>query len=372
MEYFRNRFRLTPKALSSLLHGGLVLKLSMIAQRLKLSESTVSRALNDYQDIALETKELVRKTAAELGYVPNMHARRLASGKADTIAFVMPRTDGQLNAAFLGELMTGMAEALTARGWDLSVLVPRSLDEELAMYRNISRTRHVSGLIISRTLTKDIRFQFLKELGIPFVAHGRSLDSDQAAWIDVDNLAAFRDMAAHFIAFGHRRIGHIGGPDTYNFAVERAKGWRTALEENGISATPDLLEVADLSFNGGEAAMRRLLALEDPPTAVCCISDVVAIGAMRALRAHGLVPGQEVSVVGYDGLDIGAWLEPPLSTMKQPLQSAGQQLVKIVTSMVEKGDMPADHQQLYRATLVRRGTDNPPSADWPARSRSKS
>tara|TARA_Y100001954_G_C15517070_1_gene457411 strand:+ start:203 stop:511 length:309 start_codon:yes stop_codon:yes gene_type:complete len=75
----------------------------MIAQRLKLSESTVSRALNDYQDIALETKELVRKTAAELGYVPNMHARRLASGKADTIAFVMPRTDGQLNAAFLGE-----------------------------------------------------------------------------------------------------------------------------------------------------------------------------------------------------------------------------------------------------------------------------
>ena len=88
----------------------------MIAQRLKLSESTVSRALNDYQDIALETKELVRKTAAELGYVPNMHARRLASGKADTIAFVMPRTDGQLNTAFLGELMTGMAEALTACG----------------------------------------------------------------------------------------------------------------------------------------------------------------------------------------------------------------------------------------------------------------
>ena len=113
------------------------MKLAMIAQRLNLSESTVSRALNDYQDIAIETKALVRKTAAELGYVPNMHARRLASGKADTIAFVMPRTDGQLNAAFLGELMTGMAESLTARGWDLSVLVPRNLDEELAMYRNI-------------------------------------------------------------------------------------------------------------------------------------------------------------------------------------------------------------------------------------------
>ena len=131
------------------------MKLNMIAQRLNLSESTVSRALNDYRDISADTKALVRKTAAELGYMPNMHARRLASGNADTIAYVMPRSDGQLNASFLGELMTGMAEALTARGWDLSVLVPRSVDEELEMFRNISRTRHVSGLVEVVTASCD-------------------------------------------------------------------------------------------------------------------------------------------------------------------------------------------------------------------------
>ena len=341
------------------------MKLNMIAQRLNLSESTVSRALNDYRDISADTKALVRKTAAELGYMPNMHARRLASGNADTIAYVMPRSDGQLNASFLGELMTGMAEALTARGWDLSVLVPRSVDEELEMFRNISRTRHVSGLVISRTLTKDVRFQLLKELNIPFVAHGRSLDSDQAAWVDVDNAAAFTEMTTHFASLGHRRIAHIGGADTYNFAVQRAKGWRTALEMLALPYDAGLYDVTDLSFDGGEAAMKRLLALPEPPTAVCCISDVVAIGAMRALRENGLVPGREVSIIGYDGLDIGAWLEPPLSTMKQPLQSAGQQLIEMVTRMVEKGDAPQDHQKLYRATLVRRGTDNPPSADWP-------
>jgi LacI family transcriptional regulator len=88
---------------------------------------------------------------------------------------------------------------------------------------------------------------------------------------------------------------------------------------------------------------------------------------MRALRDCGLVPGQEVSVIGYDGLEIGAWLESPLSTMKQPLQSAGQHLVDIVINLVENGDAPQDHQKLYRATLVRRGTDNPPLADWPKR-----
>ena len=113
--------------------------------------------------------------------------------------------------------------------------------------------------------------------------------------------------------------------------------------------------------------MQSLLMLPEPPTAVCCISDHVAIGAMRALRDYGLVPGREVSIIGYDGFEIGNWLEPPLSTMKQPLHSAGQQLVEIVIKMVENGDSPEDHQKLYRATLVRRGTDNPPVPGWPKR-----
>ena len=106
-------------------------------------------------------------------------------------------------------------------------------------------------------------------------------------------------------------------------------------------------------------------ALNDPPTAVCCISDHVAIGAMRAARDCGLVPEREVSIIGHDRLEIGNWLEPPISTMTQPLQATGQQLVEIIINLVEKGDCPEDHQKLYRATMVRRGTDNPSVSGWP-------
>ena len=186
------------------------------------------------------------------------------------------------------------------------------------------------------------------------------MDSAATAWIDVDNVTAFSDMTAHLIELAHRRIAHIGGEESYNFSSQRARGWRDALVKAGITVDPDLHQKAELSYEGGAVAMQSLLMLADPPTAVCCISDHVAIGAMRALRDFGLVPGHEVSVIGYDGLEIGNWLEPPLSTMKQPLQSAGQQLVEIVINMVENGDSPEDHQKLYRATLVRRGTDNPP------------
>ena len=334
--------------------------LKVIAERLNLSESTVSRALNDYRDISARTKALVRDMAKELDYEPNTHARRLASGKSDTIGYVMPMQDGQLTETFLGELMAGMAKTLAGRGWDLMVLAPHTPEDELAMFRKIASARHVSGLIISRTYSNDPRFRILQELDIPFVAHGRSSDSMSAAWLDVDNEAAFREMASYLASLGHRLIAHIGGPPVYNFARQRAEGWQAGLQDAGLELTAGYHQATELSFEGGEAAMTRLLSLEAPPTAVCCVSDVVAIGAMRAIREAGYLPGREISVIGYDGLEIGALLDPPLTTMSQPLQSAGSRLAEMLITIVEGDSMPADNQQLFRASLVRRGTANPP------------
>lgn len=334
--------------------------LKVIAERLNLSESTVSRALNDYRDISARTKTLVRDLANELGYEPNTHARRLASGKSDTIGYVMPMQDGQLTETFLGELMAGMAKTLAGQGWDLMVLAPLTPEDELAMFKKIASARHVSGLIISRTYSNDPRFRILQELDIPFVAHGRSSDSMSAAWLDVDNKAAFHEMTSYLAALGHRRIAHIGGPAVYNFARQRADGWQAGLQDAGLELIAGYHEVSELGFEGGEAAMTRLLSLETPPSAVCCVSDVVAIGAMRAVREAGYVPGRDISLVGYDGLEIGALLDPPLTTMSQPLQSAGSRLAKMLITIVKGDSMPADNQELFRASLVRRGTANPP------------
>ena len=339
-------------------------RLRVIAERLNLSESTVSRALNDYQDISSRTKQLVRDVADELGYEPNMHARRLASGKSDTIGYVMPAQDGQLTETFLGELIAGLATALAGRSWDLTVLAPNNVEEEMAIFQKIARTRHLSGLVISRTYSDDPRFRILRELDIPFVSHGRSNDCVDTAWIDVDNEGAFAEMTAHLASLGHRRIAHIGGPSLYNFARQRANGWRRGLTEAGLAVTPEYAETTELSFEGGRAAMQRLLVLDDVPTGVCCVSDVVAIGAMQAIREAGLRPGREISIIGYDGLDLGAWLDPPLTTMRQPLQSAGRMLADMLIKLVEGEKQPCDSQELFRASLVRRGTANPPTEGW--------
>lgn len=338
-------------------------RLKAIAAQLNLSQSTVSRALNDYQDISARTKQLVREVADELGYQPNIHARRLALGKSETLGYVMPWQDRQITESFLSELMAGMARALVTYGWDLTVLVPHSVDEELELFQRIARTRHISGLVISRTYSDDRRLEVLRDLQIPFVSHGRSNDSDATAWLDVDNELAFAEMTGHLASLGHRRIAHIAGPEVYNFARQRTDGWRRGIGEAGLDPHSAPLEMTELSFEGGKAAMQRLLALETPPTAVCCVSDVVAIGAMRAIREAGLVPGREISLVGYDGLEIGAWIEPPLTTMRQPQHSAGRRLAEMLISLVEGRTRPSNNQELVRASLVRRETANPPFSD---------
>ena len=337
--------------------------LKSIAKKLSLSESTVSRALNNYKDISKSTKELVNKTVNKMGYQPNVFARRLASGNPECLGFVIPWRDGQLNDPFLGELMAGMSSALNKNGWDLTVLVAKSLEEEIQLFKKLSVSKNISGLVISRTLRKDKRFGLLTNLKIPFVAHGRSNDCNESAWLDIDNEAAFYDMAKHFISLGHKKIAHIGGPSIYNFSIQRESGWRQGISEVGYDLPNEYLQIAELSFEGGMKAMDKLLSLDVPPTSVCCVSDTVAVGAMQSIRNHNLSPGKEVSLIGYDGLELGAWIDPPLSTMKQPLQSVGEDLALMLMNLVNRKKRPAELQKLFRASLLRRGTDNPPAVD---------
>ena len=138
--------------------------LKSIARKLSLSESTVSRALNDYKDISKTTKKLVNETVVELGYQPNIFARRLASGNPECLGFVIPWRDGQLNDPFLGELMAGMSTALTKIGWDLTVLVAKSFENEVELFKKLSMSKNLSGLIISRTLRNDKRFKIPRNI----------------------------------------------------------------------------------------------------------------------------------------------------------------------------------------------------------------
>ena len=336
--------------------------LKTLSAHLGLSGATVSRALNGYPDIADSTRERVEQAALQLGYRPNSNARRLATGDAECIGYVVPAGSSQLSEPFLADLLDGLGKALAQRHWDLMVSVARSPEEELATLQRLVQTRRVNGLVISRTRVDDARIPLLQSLGLPFITHGRSAADDKHAWFDVDNQQAMIDAVEHFLALGHRDIAHIAGPACFRFAEDRCTGYRAALAQAGITDNPAYLEIAEMNPAAGKVAMQRLLALREPPTAVVCVSDMVALGAIQAIRDLGWVPGQDVSVIGYDGIAVSEHTSPPLSTMTQPLVEAGQKLGQMLLALID-GDDPANHQVLVRASLTRRQTDGPPPAD---------
>lgn len=335
--------------------------LKTLSRHLGLTEGTVSRAINNYPDISAQTRKRVQQAASQLGYRPNSNARRLATGKAECVGYVLPWQAGNTIAEpFLGELLSGISAAITDIHWDLNLAVARSAKDELAIITRLAQSGRVSGLMISRTLVHDPRVEHMQSLGIPFVTHGRTASSDSHAWFDIDNFGAFREAVGHLTQLGHSRIAHIRGPLEYNFATSRLAGYRQGLLDNNLDVEPELEANSDMSQNGGYRAMRYLLSLSVPPTALTCVSDMVALGAMKALREQGLMPGRDISVIGYDGLSIGEHTHPALTTMAQPLEAAGKRIGEMLLAVID-GDNPGAHQELWKATLTCRETDRPPA-----------
>ena len=280
--------------------------LKFLANELGLAEGTVSRALNGYSDISEVTRQRVVDCAEKYNYKANQTARRLATGVAEAVAYLMPANTNALSEPFVSQLLEGLGQSLARRNWDLLVVQASSSEEEAETIAKLSRSGKVSGVVISRPYKQDSRIELLQKYKVPFIVHGRSVSHSDYAWYDVDSQSAFMDAVDHLVLLGHQRIGFIGAPTYYHFAQMRLDGYRLGLASNGLEVDESLIEVAELSDDAGERAAVNMLKSPASPTALLCATDTQAIGALAAIRAQGLEPGKDVSVIGYDGLAFGA------------------------------------------------------------------
>jgi len=329
-----------------------------LAKALELSEGTVSRALNGYSDISANTVKRVEDAATRLGYKPNQTARRLATGIAEAVAYVIPQNHSSLAEPFVSQLLQGIEESLSRRGWDLLVCHAGSAEEESEKINRLITSGRVGGVVLSRPFRNDARIKLLQKANFPFVVHGRSANSDNYAWYDIDNELAILTAVNHLVQLGHERIGFIGAPLYYNFAYMRLEGYKQALANNGISYNESIVVITEMNDDAGESAAANLLDSSEPPTAFLCVSDTQAIGVLAAVRARDLVAGRDISVIGYDGLKIGRHTNPPLTTMSQPLAQSGRELGDMLLAIID-GDDPCELQILKRAELLLRKSDGP-------------
>lgn len=331
-----------------------------VARHVGVAKGTVSRVLNNYKDISPATRERILHAVKELGYQPSSTARSLKRGRQDTIGLVMPVGRGRGADPFLSEFIDGIARALDGLNLDLLITTAPSTADLVAVHERLIARRKVDGFILTRTEVDDARIRFLTERGFPFVAHGRTGQPEAFSWLDVDNEAVFVEGVRHLHGLGHRRIAMLAGPQDLNFARQRVEGYRGGLAQSGIPVEAELEIVTDLTEEGGAEGARRLLALPLPPTAVLCTTDAQAIGAMRLIRDAGLVVGQDITVIGYDGLPVGAYLDPPLTTFSQAAREAGGRIAAMLVDQIGN-PLARPVQDLTDALLIRRGSDGPPA-----------
>lgn len=331
-----------------------------VARHVGVAKGTVSRVLNNYTDISDATRKRILQAVKELGYQPSATARNLKRGRQDTLGIVIPVGHGSGADPFLAEFIDGIARALDELGLDLLVTTAHSREHMIETLHRLVARRKVDGFIITRTEVNDPRIAFLSEKEFPFVAHGRTSDPSSYAWFDIDNEAAFADGVRHLYSLGHERIGFIGGSLELNFALQRLHGYRQGLEALGVRHDPDLESLQDVSEKGGFAGAEALLSLDKPPTALLCVTDALAIGVVQFCRKYGLKIGSDVTVIGYDGLPVGEYLDPPLTTFSQSAQDAGGRVARKLIDVLDGTD-PKSLQALAKAVLIRRASDGAPS-----------
>lgn len=316
--------------------------LRSLASDLGLSITTVSRALDGYEDVAPATRERVSKAAKAAGYRPNSAARRLRKGSSETVALVMPTEPGRFHEPVFVDLLAVIGERLASRHYDLMLLAARPGAEEMAAYRRIIKDRRADACILVRTRRQDERVALLQEAAFPFVCHGRTQTQAAYAFVDGDGEAGFRDVTARMIALGHTRIGHLAAPDHFTFAELRARGWHLAMRAAGLA--DDLKITCASTEDAGEQAAAALLAGSDRPTALICATDRIAIGALRAVQAAGLVAGRDIAVTGHDNIHAARFTHPALTTMELDVRSVGECLADKLLHLIARGmpDSPGD------------------------------
>ncbi len=309
-----------------------------IARLAGVSRSTVSRVLNDDPEVSLETRERVRSLVAELNYQPNAAARGLAAGRTHVVGLVIPMVVSTFFAdPYFPLLIQGVSSVATAHDHSLMLWIVEP-EFERQTVRQIMRNGLIDGVLMASHAMNDPVVDALLGGGLSLVLIGRHPSRDDVNYVDVDNEQSAREAVAHLVRLGRKRIATIAGPQSMIAGLDRLTGYQNALRGRGCTIDPDLVVEGDFTEMGGYAAMQRLLARN--VDAVFAASDAMAVGALRALREAGRRVPEDVAVIGFDDMPFSARTEPPLTTVRQPVQRTGSVAAEALIDLVEHPDSP--------------------------------
>jgi len=301
-----------------------------------VSRATVSRVVNGSPRVSAEARVQVERAVAKLGYVPNRAARSLVTRRTDSIALIVAEPESRFfSEPFFAGVVRGVSAALVETDVQLVLLMAQDAAHRGRLERYVTGG-HVDGVLLASLHGDDPLPRTLQRAGVPTVLVGRPAGDAPDSYVEADNRGGAMEAVVHLVGRGHRRIATITGPMDMAVGQDRLDGYQDGLRAAGLPADPQLVEGGDFTEEGA-AAMRRLLEREPGLDAVFAASDLMAAGALRALKAAGRrVPG-DVAVIGFEDSMTARYAEPQLTTVSQPVEEMGRQATRLLLAKVAGG-----------------------------------
>ena len=330
--------------------------LEAVAREAGVSRATVSRVVNGSPKVSTDVRRSVEKAISRLGYVPNPAARSLVTRRSDSIGVVITEPSARLfDDPFFPRLLRGISAELAAAELQLVLLMPESPSDEARLERYLS-AGHVDGALLASLHGDDPLPERLAQRGLPLVVGGRPQRSG-VSFVDVDNRDGARSAVEHLASIGRRRIATITGPSDMAAGIDRLGGYEDGLARAGLPEDPKLIATGDFTYEAGAAAMRQLLAARPDLDAVFAASDLIAAGAVSTLRAAGRRVPDDVAVIGFDDSAIALTTDPPLTSVRQPIEEMGREMARLLLVSIGRRDAAPRHVILGTRLVRRASTD---------------
>jgi LacI family transcriptional regulator len=336
-----------------------------VAREARVSVATVSRVFSGRGPVRAATERRIRDIAERLRYLPHAGARSLITSKTSTVGVILPDLYGE----FFSEVIRGMDQAARRRGYHL--LLSSSHGDRAEVETALAAMRgRVDGLIaMSPHLDADLLAAKLPA-ALPVVLLNSAHQGDDYHTLSIDNRRGAHAMVRHLIGLGHKHIAIIRGPVGNYDAAERLKGYRSALKEAGLGANPAFEIIGDFNEGSGYRATRELLALGRRPTAIFASNDVMAIGALSAIREAGLRVPADVAVAGFDDIPLARYMSPPLSSVHVAISELGERAVdKLLPVLDGEEDWHPSRERLPTHLVIRTSTAVKPNESSSRRTR---
>lgn len=331
--------------------------LEEIAALAKVSRSTVSRVINNDPNVNEKTRKRIQKVIEQINYHPNMAARRLAGGHTGVIGLLVPMGVSTLFIdPYFSFIAQGVSSACNAANHSAMLWLAEP-EYERRTVRQFIHNHVIDGAIIASMLIDDPILKALMEDNLPFILIGRYPENSDVSYVDVDNQNAAFEIVSYLVRIGYKRIATVTGPLNMIAGFDRLAGYKAALRQYGFPLEESLIAEADFTEQGGYAAMRKLLPCK--PEAVFVASDTMAIGAIRAAKEAGFqVPG-DIGIAGFDDMPFAANSNPPLTTVRQPVQRCGAMAARTLIDMIDHPSATHHHIILPTELVIRASCGSP-------------